>query len=54
MQEPIIEFRDFGFQYNAQAEPTLKNINLTVRRGAVSWATAGSAALTPHSQVLED
>jgi energy-coupling factor transport system ATP-binding protein len=33
MQEPIIEFRDFGFQYNAQAEPTLKNINLTVRRG---------------------
>ena len=33
MNDPIIEFRNFGFQYNAQAEPTLYDINLTVRRG---------------------
>ena len=31
--EPIIEFRDFSFQYNAQMEPTLYNINLTIRKG---------------------
>ena len=29
----VISFEDFGFQYTAQAEPTLHNINLTVRRG---------------------
>ena len=28
MTEPIIEFKDFSFKYNSQAEPTLKNINL--------------------------
>lgn len=33
MNEPILEFSHFGFQYNAQAEPTLYDINLTVRRG---------------------
>ena len=33
MNDPIIEFRNFGFQYNAQAEPTLYDINLTVRKG---------------------
>ena len=33
MQDTIIEFEHFGFQYNAQAEPTLHDINLTVRRG---------------------
>ena len=32
-REPIIEFRDFGFQYNAQAEPTLKKIDLQIRKG---------------------
>ena len=32
-REPIIEFRDFGFQYNAQAEPTLKGIDLQIRKG---------------------
>ena len=31
--EPIIRFRDFGFQYTAQAEPTLYHINLDVRKG---------------------
>ena len=33
MDTPIIEFRDFGFQYNAQAEPTLHKIDLTIRKG---------------------
>ncbi|MCF0136529.1 MAG: ABC transporter ATP-binding protein [Lachnospiraceae bacterium] len=30
--EPIIEFRDLSFQYNAQASPTLKNIELSIRK----------------------
>ena len=33
MSEPLIEFTNFGFQYNAQAEPTLYDINLTIRKG---------------------
>ena len=33
MSEPLIEFRDFGFQYNAQSAPTLYDINLTIRKG---------------------
>ena len=33
MDEPVIEFRHFGFQYYAQAEPTLYDINLTIHRG---------------------
>ncbi|MBR2764921.1 MAG: ABC transporter ATP-binding protein [Blautia sp.] len=31
--ETLLEIRDFGFQYTAQAEPTLYDINLTVRKG---------------------
>ena len=31
--KPIIRFQDFGFQYTAQAEPTLYNINLNIRKG---------------------
>ena len=30
---PIIRFQDFGFQYNAQAEPTLHHINLDIHKG---------------------
>jgi len=30
---PIIAFRDFGFQYTAQAEPTLYHIDLEVHKG---------------------
>ncbi|MGI1819801.1 ABC transporter ATP-binding protein [Lactobacillus johnsonii] len=33
MTEPIIEFKDFSFKYNSQAEPTLKNINLNINKG---------------------
>ncbi len=29
----LIQFENFGFQYTAQAEPTLYDINLTIRRG---------------------
>ena len=32
-KEVIISFEDFGFQYTAQAEPTLYNIDLKIRRG---------------------
>lgn len=31
--EQVIVFSDFTFQYRAQAEPTLRNISLTVRKG---------------------
>lgn len=31
--EPIISFENFGFQYTAQAEPTLFDINLQIRKG---------------------
>lgn len=30
---PVIEFKDFGFQYFSQAEPTLYDINLTINKG---------------------
>ena len=33
MSEILLEFKDFGFQYNAQSKPTLYDINLTVRKG---------------------
>lgn len=33
MKRPIIEFKDFSYQYRVQAEPTLKNINLTINKG---------------------
>ncbi|MBR6382195.1 MAG: ABC transporter ATP-binding protein [Lachnospiraceae bacterium] len=33
MTDVIVEFNDLGFQYRAQAKPTLYTIHLTVRRG---------------------
>ncbi|MYV17383.1 ABC transporter ATP-binding protein [Furfurilactobacillus milii] len=33
MVEPIISFKDFGFQYDSQSEPTLKHINLDIFPG---------------------
>lgn len=33
MKKPIIQFEDFSFQYQAQSEPTLKHINLTIYKG---------------------
>lgn len=32
-KKPMIEFRDFSFQYYTQAEPTLHDINLTIYEG---------------------
>ena len=32
-KDVIISFEDFGFHYTAQAEPTLYNINLNIRKG---------------------
>ena len=32
-QDILIEFKDFGFKYNAQSKPTLYDIDLKVRRG---------------------
>ena len=33
MDEPIIQFQNFTFQYNAQSKPTLYDINLSVHKG---------------------
>lgn len=33
MTKTIIEFKDFSFQYDSQAEPTLKHLNLTIKQG---------------------
>lgn len=33
MEESIISFKNFGFKYTAQAEPTLKGINLDIYKG---------------------
>ena len=33
MSEPIIQFKNFSFQYHAQAEPTLHDITLSIRKG---------------------
>ena len=33
MKKPLIEFKDFSFQYFSQAEPTLHNIDLTIYEG---------------------
>ena len=32
-KEPIIQFKDFTFQYFAQSEPTLYNIDLNIYPG---------------------
>lgn len=33
MSDPIIQFKNFGFQYHAQSEPTLHDINLSIHKG---------------------
>ena len=33
MSKPLISFKNFGFKYNSQAEPTLQNINLDIHKG---------------------
>ncbi|EHI73613.1 ABC transporter, ATP-binding protein [Streptococcus criceti HS-6] len=33
IMKPFIEFKDFSFKYDAQKEPTLKSLNLTIEKG---------------------
>ena len=33
MREKIIEFKNFGYKYRSQVEPTVTDINLTIRKG---------------------
>ncbi|MGM0240542.1 ABC transporter ATP-binding protein [Enterococcus sp. AZ103] len=33
MTKPMIDFKNFTFQYHSQAEPTLKNIDLSIQKG---------------------
>lgn len=33
MNKPIIQFQDFSFKYDSQAEPTLKHLNLEIHQG---------------------
>lgn len=33
MNQPIIQFKNFSFKYDSQAEPTLKDINLNIKQG---------------------
>ena len=48
MSSPIISFKDYGFQYMAQAEPTLHNINLDIYPGekVLIAGTSGSGKST--------
>ena len=42
--EPIIEFRNFGFKYRVQQEPSLFDIDFTVRRGEKVLITGASGS----------
>ena len=48
MASPVISFQDYGFQYMAQAEPTLRHINLDVYPGEkiLIAGTSGSGKST--------
>lgn len=48
MAIPIISFKDYGFQYMAQAEPTLYHINLDIYPGekVLIAGTSGSGKST--------
>lgn len=48
MTSPVISFKDYSFQYNAQAEPTLRHINLDIYPGekVLIAGTSGSGKST--------
>ena len=50
MNDPIIQFHHFSFQYRAQSEPTLHDIELEIRKdqrdpaaASPRWRTASTA-----------
>ena len=53
--EPIISFRDFGFQYRAQAEPTLRHINLDIYPGEkvlIAGASGSGKSMEPQKESI--
>jgi len=46
MAEPLISFKDYGFQYLAQASPTLYNINLDIYPRPAAAKVLSGAVLT--------
>ena len=54
MKKPAIEFKDFSFQYRAQAKPTLNNINLTIYEGdqVLIVGPSGSGKSTLVNEIL--
>ena len=54
MKKPVIEFKDFTFQYFAQAEPTLYDINLTIYEGESQVGAVMEALVEgPVSETLQ-
>ena len=52
MKNPVIEFKNFSFQYDAQSDPTLKNINLTIYEGEkiLLIGASGSGKSVPNHE----
>ena len=52
MKKPAIEFKDFSFQYRAQAKPTLNNINLTIYKGEKVLIVGPSGSGKVHYRIV--
>ena len=52
MKRPVIEFKDFSFQYRAQAKPTLNNINLTIYEGEKVLIVVHQDLVKAHYQIV--
>ena len=57
MKKKIIEFKDFSFRYRVQAEPTVKNINLSIYEGEkvliVGPSGSGKSTISKLPQITE-
>ena len=51
-EQVIIEFSNFSFQYYSQAEPTLHEINLKIRRGEKILIVGPSGSGEKHTRAL--